>query len=154
MSVDDRARLQLHTRLGQVLGDETADTLMEELGSLGREQLATRSDVHKLGSELRVEMAELRSDLTTDMAQLRTDLTTDMAQLRTDLTTDMAQLRTDLTTDMARLRGEFGGLRGEFSGLRAEVAERLEAQTRTLLLAFVGMMASIGGLAFGAARLL
>ena len=132
MSVDDRARLQLHTRLGQVLGDETADTLMEELGSLGREQLATRSDVHKLGSELRVEMAELRSDLTTDMAQLRTDL----------------------TTDMARLRGEFGGLRGEFSGLRAEVAERLEAQTRTLLLAFVGMMASIGGLAFGAARLL
>lgn len=137
MVVDDRARLRLHGRLRDVLGDEDANTLMDELGSLARDQSATRNDLLAVESRMRNDMSDLRGEFA--------DLRGEFADLRVEFA--------DLRADFGILRGEFGELRGEFGDLRAEVAERLEQHTRSMLVTVVGSMATIAGIAFGAARL-
>jgi len=149
MAVDEKARRQLRTRLLDTIGPEATDTLMEELGALGRDQLATRHDVQLGFAKVERDMTELRSDLKTDMAELRTD----MAELRTELKTDMAELRTEFKTDMAELRTDMAELRTDVGEIRTTVAERLEQQTRQMLFGLIGSMATISGIAFGAARL-
>ena len=56
----DPARLSLYNRLGEVLGFEHADTLMESLPVQPAQQLATRSDIDRL--EDRIDRLEDRID--------------------------------------------------------------------------------------------
>lgn len=88
MSIDERLRLNIHTKLSQLLGSDEADALMVHMFSVPWHDVATKDDLRVVSAELRTEMAELR----TEMAGLRTELRTEMADLRTE----MAGLRTDL----------------------------------------------------------
>lgn len=96
MSIDERLRLNIHTRLSELIGSNEADALMVHMFSVPWHDVATKDDLRVLSADLRSEMAELRTELRTEMAELRTDLRTEMADLRTDLRTEMAELRTDL----------------------------------------------------------
>jgi len=113
MPVTAAQRHQLFLWFEEHMGQELAPTMMELMPPAGADDLASRSDVHLLRSELRTEatalrteMAELRSELRTDMAELRSELRTDMAELRTELRTDMAELRTELRSDMAEMKAD------------------------------------------------
>lgn len=79
MATSASARHHLFRTLESVLGDEDAATLMDHLPPGGWDEVATKTDVRALGSDLRGEMAELRSDLKADIADLRAS----MAQLGT-----------------------------------------------------------------------
>jgi len=76
-----------------------------------------------------------------------------------DLRSEISALRSDsgnLKGEVGTLRGEIGNLRGEIGTLRAEfVALRSEisAQFRTTLFTMMGLMVTLAGLAFMAARL-
>ena len=65
MAVDERARRHLNERLDEILGHEAADTLMEELTFIGREQLARRHDIELLRRDVDVSFAELRAEMAT-----------------------------------------------------------------------------------------
>ncbi len=65
----DQARLQ-------------AKALSEALES---NDLATKTDMSELRSDMKSEMAELRSDMKSEMAKLRSDMKSDMADMRTDM---------------------------------------------------------------------
>lgn len=60
MTVDDRTRLNLHRKLDAVLGSDDADTLMAHLPPVTWQDVATKSDLHALESNLR---AELRGEV-------------------------------------------------------------------------------------------
>jgi hypothetical protein len=63
VSVNERQRLELYERLGETLGKEHAEVLMEYLPPVGWNDVARRHDLDALRFELRAELAELRSGL-------------------------------------------------------------------------------------------
>jgi hypothetical protein len=62
MPVDDRTRLNPHRKLGAVLGNDDADTLMAHLPPVTWQDVATKADVDgacdRLGNQLRTEFAQ------------------------------------------------------------------------------------------------
>ena len=63
MAVDERSRRVLYERLEEVLGVDSAGTLMAHLPPSGWEQEASKDDIEHLGRELRLEMQALRHEL-------------------------------------------------------------------------------------------
>ena len=70
MVLDERARHQLFLRLEEVLGPESAETLMEMMPPVGWADVATRHDLDNLGNQLRVEIGQLRGDFHRDLGAL------------------------------------------------------------------------------------
>jgi len=66
MAASELKTVVLHRRLGEHMDTETADALIERLPP-DWEQVATKSDLERLGTELRGEMATLRTDLSRDL---------------------------------------------------------------------------------------
>ncbi|MCY3561398.1 MAG: hypothetical protein OXH20_09570 [bacterium] len=73
MTASDTETAHLHRRLAEHMDPETADALIERLPP-DWDQVATKSDLEKVSTDLRGEMATLR----TDLATLRTDLSRDL----------------------------------------------------------------------------
>ena len=65
-----------------------------------RDDLATKTDLAELRTELKTEIAELRSEVKTDIAELKTDiaiLRSEMRELRADTRSDMKDLELRMT---------------------------------------------------------
>jgi hypothetical protein len=62
-TVSERQRLELYERLGETLGKEHAEVLMDYLPPVGWNDVARRHDLELLRLELRAEMEALRADV-------------------------------------------------------------------------------------------
>lgn len=85
MPIDERQRHRLHERLDQMLGPEEASTLMSLLPPVGWADVATRSDLDVLRSDLghveaRLE-ARFDAGLHRELGQVRADMLTSHRQL-------------------------------------------------------------------------
>jgi predicted nuclease with TOPRIM domain len=150
--VDDRERRRLYDALVAVLGEEQAATMMELLPPVGWGDVMRHAD----GVALRAEMTALRASLEGQMAELRASLEAQMAELRAELRGETAELRAELRGEMAELRGEMAELRGEMAELRGEMAElrgRVGALVPKMVLANIGLAATVFGLTLAAAKL-
>lgn len=107
-----------------------------------RRQLQDRLD-NALGPEAAGTLMDELASLRDEQSGLRQAVDLGFARVARDL----AALRAELKTDMAELRTDF-------AELRSAVSDRLEQQTRQLLFAMIGAMATIAAMAFGAARLI
>ena len=92
MSSDAHDVHELYRRLSDQLGPETTELLMSRMPLTPTNELATRTDVELVRTELRSEMADLRSELRGEMADLRTDLRTEMAEMKSELKSDLTRL--------------------------------------------------------------
>lgn len=128
----ERRRHGLYETCREHLGEEAADTLMELLPPVGWADVTTKHDLQQA------------------TALLRTELHAEIAGLRAELHTEIGSLRADLHTEISSLRAE---MHAEVSSLEVRLTDKMAAQTRTLMLALVGSMMTISGVAFGAARL-
>jgi hypothetical protein len=86
----------------------TAEALADALAGA---DLATKSDV----AEVRTEVAALRTELKGDIAGLRTELKGDISALRTELKGDIAGLRSETKFDNASLRADLELLRRDLT---------------------------------------
>lgn len=135
MALDEHSRHQLHGRLQEVLGMEEADTLMEHLPPAGWADVATKRDLDQL-------------------------------QLATKHDLDQLQLATK--RDLDRLALAHQGLEARMESMKAELIARIDAgkyeviavlrgdlnaQARNMMLTMSGLMVTLAGLAFAAARL-
>ena len=96
--------------------ERLAEAVVATIGNAMGENLATKTDIAGLQSDL----TAVRSDLTTEIAGLRSDLTT----VRSDLTAEIAAVRSDFTAEIAGLRSDFTA---EIAAVRSEIAA-LEAR--------------------------
>ena len=103
------------------VGEREARALAEGLDQALREEVATKSD-----------LAAVRTDLAANIAAVRTDLAADIAAVRTELAADIAAVKTELAADIAAVRTE---LRGEIAAVRIDLA----AVKHDLLRWMVGM---------------
>ena len=59
MSITEASRFQLRTAIGQILGKEAADTLMELLPPVGWADVATKTDLQHLQLTIEVNVRKL-----------------------------------------------------------------------------------------------
>ncbi len=85
MASAEPQRLALHASARRTLGEVEGDTLMALLPPANTE-IALRSDVIQLGTELRGEMALLGTELRAEMALLGSELRAEMTELELRLT--------------------------------------------------------------------
>ena len=74
MAIDERLRLNIHTKLTELLGSEEATALIEHIMPVPWHDVATKDDLQNLRVELRADIGVLRADMHRDMADLRTEL--------------------------------------------------------------------------------
>jgi len=144
MADSDTDRLHLYEVAREHWGEQAATTLMSAFPP-AREELATKSDVTAMGLALRSEMAELGGSLRSEMAELGGSLRVEIGEVRTEI----AALGGSLRTSIAEVDGS---LRADMHQEFARVYEKMNEQTRTLVLAMIGMVISAMSLAFAAAR--
>lgn len=146
MAMNEAERFRLQQALARAIGDEPTETLMANLPPVPWTELATKSDLAHLGSELRSEMGLLRAELRGEMAELRGE----MADLR-------GALRGELGQYQGETRGEFGAVRAEIAelrtavnvglaGVRIELHDQLRLNTWRLITAmgvFTAIMAAV-----------
>ena len=68
----------------------------------GQGELATKSDLRLLRSEVKQDIAELRGEV----KELRSEVKQDIAELRGEVKQDIAELRSEVKQDITELRGE------------------------------------------------
>ena len=124
-------RHQLYSELTEVLSTEGAAIIMDVVGSVTINELATKSDIAGVRAELKMDIAGVRAEL----VGVRSELKTDIAELRSELKTDIAELRSELKTDMAELKSDM-----------AELKQDLTRTFATLLFVSQGVLVSIVGL--------
>lgn len=134
-SNDDDWR-ELFDLLEAGLGSRTAALLMAHLPPADWAELATKSDLAGLRSELKGEMAEMRGEMRGEMAEVRGAMTA---------------LRSEFKGEMAEMRGDTRYLRGEMVNMRAEMIERIAHSQLTVQATTIGTMIGLSGLVFAVA---
>ena len=104
MAITDRDRRDMYAGLAEALGDKIANNLMSILPFQPADELATRTDVLAIGSQLRGEMAELRGE---------------MAELRAEVRGDISRLDARITSVEGSLRNEIADLRNHTTRMMA-----------------------------------
>ena len=111
MSISERDRRDMYVEFEGAFGESVANNIMTLLPFQPADELATRTDVLAMGSQLQGEMAELRAELRGEMAELRAEVRGDIAKLEARIT------GLEGSVD-ARITGLEGSLRNEIANLR------------------------------------
>ena len=162
MAPREQDRDDIRRALGEVVGDEIADRIMENLPPFPWHDVARQGDLVAMRSDIQALAADL-TDLRADVTDLRadvTDLRADVTDLRadvTDLRADVTDLRADvdeLTVDVRVIREtldhRFDALR---DGLSAQFHADLLAHSRVMYFSMIGAVFTSASLAFAAVRL-
>ena len=95
---------------------EQAKGAAKALNNTVGEELATKSDLAQLGSELRVEMSELGTELRAEINELRVEMAETRAELRAEIAETRTELRAEIVEASTGLRAEMAATRAEFKG--------------------------------------
>jgi hypothetical protein len=107
----EEKRHRLYVRLGDVLGDEEAATLMEHLPPAGfawaelarRDEVATKADLERLRADMSVLGTELRADMNVLGTELRGEIKAQGGELRAEFHNAM---RMQLFAILAAMAGQ------------------------------------------------
>ena len=148
MTETDVKTAVLHRKLAEHMDTETADALIERLPP-DWEQLATKTDLARLGAELRGEMAGLGAELRGEMAGLGAELRGEMAELRgemAELRGEMVELRGEMVTLGTDLGGKITTLAAAMGAMEGRINRRAASDLKALMFAFAGFALAVVGL--------
>lgn len=126
-------RESLRQKLSEVIGDRHADTLMRALPVLEGVDLATRSDIDRLGTEI--------DRLSTDMSGVKTDIDgikADLGRMKTDLVTVKAEVG-EVGRRVDRIEDKMD--RGFF-----QLGAEMRGHSRLFVVTQLGSVITLGGL--------
>ena len=101
-----------------------ARAMADGLDQALREEVATKSDVAALRTDVRGEIAEFRTEVRGEIAELRTEVRGEIAELRNEMGLLRTELRAEFNGGLIGLRGEMGAMRGEL--LAAMKADKID----------------------------
>jgi hypothetical protein len=143
MAEMDRADVDLYRGLERTLGADVALALVERLPSVSRDEQVTRTDMKLRFDEVDARFAQI------DARFEQIDARFEHVDARFDRVDDRfgeLEQRFDLKLDS--MKHEMTAMvRGEINALRADLANGLQSQTRSMILALVGSMVGLAALA-------
>lgn len=143
--MSEAARNDLYNGLSELLGPDRAETLMSYLPRYDPDDVATRSDV----DSIRTDIADLRSELTGDITSVRSELKGDIAELRSEVRSDIGAVKADIGGVRSEFKGDIRAVRSDLTTLRSELrthGELLFSLQRTLIAGFITFGAALVGL--------
>ncbi len=90
------------------VSEDTAERAVEGL-AYARE-VATKTDLAELKTELKQDISELRAELKQDIGELRVEFKQDIGELRAELKQDIGELRVELKQDIGEVKGGIAAL--------------------------------------------
>ena len=78
------------------MGEREARALAEGLDQALREEVATKTDLTAVKSELSADIAAVKTELSAEITAVKTELRTEIAAVKTELRTEIAAVRIDL----------------------------------------------------------
>ncbi|MBI2740856.1 MAG: DUF1640 domain-containing protein [Rhodospirillales bacterium] len=129
------------------MGEREARALAEGLDQALREEVATKTDLAAVKTDLAADIAAVKTELAADIAAVKTELAADIATLRREFATEIAAVRRELATEIAAVRRE---LASEIASVRADLA----AVKHDMLRWMVGLAFAQVGLTVALVRLL
>ena len=112
--------------------EEQAEALAEEQVNLLNDNLATKEDIAKIESNLRLEMANIESNLKLEMSNIESNLKLEMSNLRLE----MANIESNLKVEMSNIESN---LKLDIAKLDAKIDTKIEATRAGLLKWIIGL---------------
>jgi len=101
VAITEKTRHRLYQRLGEVLGEEQATTLMEHLPPVGWGGVATKHDLQLVRSDLELMRSELRGEI----SELRIELRGEISELRIELHKSLQKMMVTMFASMVSFSG-------------------------------------------------
>ena len=136
------------------MGEREARALAEGLDQALREEVATKSDLAAVKTDLAADIAAVKAELAADIAAVRTDLSAEIAAVRTDLSAEIAAVRTDLSAEIAAVRTDVAAVRTELAAGDHRLQVEIQTAKHDVLRWMVGMAFAQAGLTVALIRLL
>ena len=140
MTISEHDRHHLHTTLDRVLGPQEATVLMSHLPPVGWADVATKSDI----AHLQTELVHLEDRLDLRMSVLEQSLRAEFHQafgtFRDEANDGATAFQTEMRNEFAAFQTE---MRNEFASFREQIhRDRIRAQ-RQLIFVFVAAMVGV-----------
>ncbi len=142
--IENTRRTNMHQVLREKLTVDAADTLMDHLPPGGWSDVATKSDIELLRSEMVVQHVAIKSDieqLRSEVAVQHASTKSDVEQLRSEMVvqhastkSDVEQLRSEMAVQHASTKSDIVKLAAstdvQFANLRTEIEKGFKSQAR------------------------
>jgi predicted amino acid-binding ACT domain protein len=136
------------------VGEREARALAEGLDQALREEVATKTDLTAVKSELSADIAAVKTELAADIAAVKTELAADIAAVKAELAADIAAVRTDLSAEIAAVRTDVAAVRTELAAGDHRLQVEIQTAKHDVLRWMVGMAFAQAGLTVALIRLL
>jgi hypothetical protein len=135
-----------------------AKATAEAFAEATSQELATKTDLIAVKTELKADIASVRTELKADIASVRTELKADIASVRTELKAEIASVRSDLSAQIASvqsdLSAEIASVQSSLGSEIASVRSEVELVKRDLKIWFGSVMVVAVGIILAAIRYL
>ncbi len=136
MATTQAQRTVLHSKLVELMDQEAADILIDQLPPSGWEQMATKDDLANTEQRLQAALQTATADTNIKSAETNAAMEAGFAELRAAIATGLAEINSALAETNAAM--ETG-----FAEAAKERAAIVKTQARQLYVIFAGMVAMI-----------
>ncbi|SMN12352.1 hypothetical protein SPBRAN_571 [uncultured Candidatus Thioglobus sp.] len=122
--------------------EEQAEVLAEEQVNLLNDNLATKEDIAKIESNLKVEMSKIESNLKLEMSNIESNLKVEMSNIKLE----MSNLKLEITKIESNLKVDIAKIDTKIESTRAELLKwiiGLSIAQATIIVSIVGWMINI-----------
>ncbi len=124
MVMTNTERATLYSALADAIGQEEAETLMEQFPPWGWDQVTTKDDLKVLGAGFAAALAETNAAITAGLAETNAAITAGLAETNAAITAGLAETNAALTAGLAEANAaSTSGLAETNAAMKAGFAE-------------------------------
>ena len=135
MAMTDTERATLYSALADTIGQQEAETLMEQFPPSGWDQVATKDDLRVLGASFAAALAETNAALTAGLAETNAALTAGLAETNAAIKAGFAEA----AKERAEIVKSIASVEKDQAGLLRSQARQFYVITATIIAATVSI---------------
>ena len=136
MATTQAQRASLFNTLAEMMGQQEAETLVEQLPPTGWDTMATKDDVRVLGATITAALSEGLAQAAKERAELQATMATGLAEGLAEAAKERTELHTTIATGLAEAAKErteiIKTMADGFAEAAKERAEIIKSQARSL----------------------
>ena len=131
MVMTNTERATLYSALADAIGQEEAETLMEQFPPWGWDQVTTKDDLKVLGAGFAAALAETNAAITAGLAETNAAITAGLAETNAALAAGLAEANAAITSGLAETNAAMKAGFAEAATERAEIIKSLADVVRS-----------------------